>query len=848
MVLLARLVCVLATAVAPARAAADPVLLLGTVTDSITGRPVAQASASLAGGLGADLTDLDGRFRIPGVPPGSHTLRIRHTAYEEEVRRLAVPEGRDSIVVDVRLRPRVYTTGEFVVQADRVVPLTAGEKTRYTVPRSSLREWGVDDAAEIVRRLPGVVLLGNRAFFRGIGFEHVLPLLDGVPAREPLRGEWITPPPDALLLAHYTPGAFDAGTGQALAGIFEIELPGGSPRHEARASAETDRWMPALQDSQTTDLLQATVEGPIHGRIWSYAASWQGRLSDGSHRYSHARPGHRLLGLRLGDRMSADFVGMVRLICGDPARPPRAAITYLGREMRAKTYHHHYAREGWVGWSPEYDRYTTFVDPETTPDSVVFYDGPPHVPTRSRVSRLVQGSANLGRGQSASLRLSVRAAEHIYRSRPEGRAFHADEELVDWIRSDVTRSNHQEEAYFATHGFYPDYEDGASRELGAAAQFRARRGGHELSAGGGATAGRHRFAASRPGIDWMALGSLTRWTRTIDGFGYLQDTWWSDVHSSMTLALRWDARRLSRGRSDASASTMSPRIGFRQPFSDRDAIHVEYGVLYQFPTLLDNLLLASGEDDARIELKAQSSRAFEVGVQHHLSTRAVLYIAAHVVEYADITFSPREASEEDELFPGTTPRAAATTIESRGVEILLDHRFHRKLTGQFRFEAGDQSSEGAPLPWGREAVASGWLTARPTAAFDLSLFGRWDTGRPYSICLKKRGCDREQLYEGRLPSPLDLDLSARWSPGGRTGRAHLTLEVRNLLGRRIATFDFGSYGTSVGSGNFIAYYDRYARAGGYLLDTGSEVRPFHVENPQTRSAGRTIRLGLEASL
>jgi hypothetical protein len=823
-------------------------VLTGTVVDSLSGRPVAQVSISLADGKGADLTHADGHYLILGVASGTHELRLRHVAYDATVRRIRVPESCDTLVLNLRLHPRVYPVIELVVKADRVVPLTDGEETRYTIPQGALRSWGVDEPLEVVRQLPGVVLLGDRPFFRGVGLEQVLPLLDGVPAREPLKGQWILLPPDALKLTQFTPGAFDAEYGQTLAGVLSLELPDGSRKHYLRLGAETDRPLRGLQDSQTTDIVRVTVGGPLPAPDLTYSASWQGHLTDGSHRYDHARPQQRLLGLSLGGRMNADLVGMARLAWDDRRRAHQASLLYLGSESRVKPYYYHYSLSGWVGYEPEYDRFTTFVDRATTADSAVFYDGPAHVPTHVRISRLLQGSTTKRWGTSVRLRCSVRAAEHRYSTQAEGLSLDDTEAARNWIRHETTRLNHQLEPFFATHGYYPEYEDGRSRELSTTASLEVRAGGHDLSAGGGAALGRHRFLAARSIVDWSPLGSLTRWMHTLDGFAYLQDTWYSDVHSSMTLALRWDERRISRYPGNARAATVSPRIGFRQPFSDRDALHVQYGVLYQFPMLLDQFLRQNDMTAPRADVAPQACRAFEMGIQHHLSEHAVLYVAVHDREYSDLAFSLRDASEADELFPGVAAPPSSVSLESKGVEILLDHQFHPALVGQIHAEVGDQSSGGTTVPWGRAVTIAGWLTARPRGTLELSLLGRWDTGQPYSVCLRQRGCTHDQLYTGTLPSPLDLDLSARWSPVGGHGKTHLILEVRNLINRRIATFNFGLYSTTVGVGNFIAYFDRYRRPGGYLVDSGDAVWGFPCDNPLTRTDGRNLRLGVETEL
>ena len=832
----------------PRPCAAATVQVRGAVVDSTTGSPILAVSIRWEADTGdvhaSDLTDPHGRFelRLPAAVAGS--LRARHAAYETSTMPLELRGIADTVRLTIRLHPRVYRVEEYLVHGERVVPLTKGDETRYSFPRGAVRALGIDRTNELISRLPGAVLLGDRPFFRGTGFEHVLPLLDGVPAREPVRGQWVLPPPDAILVGQLAPGGFDAEYGQALAGVFSVELPDGGPRHQFRVGAEGDHLLRLGGSSRKTDLLRGALSGPIGLDGVTYAGSWQVRLTDTDLRYDHALPEQSLAGLGLGRRTSGEVAGLARLSWADSARSRRAALTWLHSESRAKGYQHHYSRAGWVGYDPIYDRFTTFVDPALTTDSVIVaYDAPRGVPTRFRSSRLLQVTASLPLTGRANVRASVRAAEHRSLARAEGLAFATEEEARAWVRGETTRMTHQVERFYAVHGDYPEYEDGRSREVAAAAHLRGRTGGHELAAGGGITVGRHRLFLATPAIDWTTLGSLTEEMQSEDLFGYLQDTWRSDAFASMTMALRWDRQSLQRCPGRGSGSTLSPRLAFRQPCGTRDALHVQAGVLYQFPALLE-LFQSATTVQPHLTLRAQRGEAVEIGLQHHFSKRAVGYVAVHVREYTDIVFTSREASDEDLLEAGQSAPKETPELVSRGVELLLDHQFHRLLSGQLRVEGSRQEYRGSDVPWGRALVAAGWLIAQPFPSAQIALAGRWDSGRPYSVCLRARGCSEAERYEGRLPDLFELDLSTRWRVPRARGMS-LLLEVRNLLDRRVPNYDFGIYGSGVGIGNFIAYYDRYGRAGGYLVDSGREVWRFDLDHPQTRTAGRAVQLGVE---
>lgn len=830
-----------------ARAAPPEIALRGTVVDALTGTPLAEASVRFEARDGSPgpetLTDRSGSF-VLAVPAGvAGRLCARHAAYEEGDRECEGDAAAAARDWTIRLRPRVFRVDEFLVSGDRVVPLSSGDETRYTFPLGTVRALGVDATTDLLRRLPGAVLLGDRPFFRGAGFEHVLPLLDGVPAREPIRGQWVLPPPDALVASELSPGGFDAEHGQALSGVFSVRLPDGGREHRAVAGVEGDHPFRSGGSGRRTGIARGVVSGPLRWRGLAYAAAWQARTEDTHLRYDHARPRQRVLGLDLGRHGTGDASGLLRISWADSARSLRSSLTLLQSEARTRKYHENYSRSGWVGYQPQYDRYTTFVDPATTSDSVVvFYDGPRSATTRFHASRLLQWTASLPLAARIDLQASLRAAGHRSSARAEGVAFADEAEARTWVREETTRPTHQVERFYALHGDYPEYEDGASEEAGVTARLRGRRGGHMAVLGGGMTRGRHRLFTAVPTIDWTPLGSLTQRMSSEDLHAYVQDTWQSDDYSSLTFAGRWDRQQLSGYLGDGSAATFSPRLSLRQPCGTRDALHVQAGVLYQFPPLLEHFQVPPAAQ-SRIALRAQRAKAFEIGLQHHFSPQAVGYVAVHVREYTDIVFTTREASEEDLLEPDLVA-PESPVLETQGVEFLLDHQFHRSISGQLQLGISREGYGGTDAPWGRALRAGGWLITRPLAAMQLTVAWQWDSGRPYSVCIDPRTCSEETRYEGTLPDLCEVDLSGRWSLPGVTGLL-LSLEVQNLLDRRVATFDFGVHGSSIGVANFIAYYDTVGKPGGYLISDGQQAIRHDIGNPQTLTAGRTARVGLE---
>lgn len=824
----------------------DATTIQGTVVDSVSGAPIHVASVTLEYAGRAALTDPEGRFRISQVVPGVHQLAVRHVAYDQRTVTIAVDADVDTVLIEISLIARAHRLQEITVGASRAMQLTSGMEAHYTLPRAVITELPIDNMTEIVKLLPGVVVSGDRPFFRGIGFEHIVPLIDGVQSREPLRGEWITPPPDAIQTADLVSSAFDAEHGQALGGVMAISLPDGGPTHHARLSYSGDRLSLASTADTRTDHMEVSAGGPLAGSSSFYSVAWQGRLSDTYLSYGHAAPEQTFFDIfSLGDRERGEQTGSVRLILSPEEGSWKAAATMLHVDQRRKHYHDHYSRSGWVGYEADYDRYTIYLDDPAEADSVVFNDSAPNVPTRRRRSTLAIGTFTKRFGARASARLHVRHSNHSYEAGIEGRDFKTNDDVLEWLHHETTRLNHQEDWFYATHGEYPEFEDGSSSELSAGGSFRLRSsGGHDLQIGAGGTVGRHQLLHVLAGSKILA-GSLDESMKSLDGYAYIQDTWWSDRLSSMKVGLRWDGQRISGYPGTAYGSTVSPRIGFHQPMSEVDAFHAQVGVLYQFPSLIGHFPQRRVFAGEGVTLTAQRTRAYEIGVQHHFSDKMIAYVGSYSREYSDVIFSERQPSEYDVLFTRGVSEEPQQTIEGYGVEIVIDHRFHPAIHGQLSMETGKMTRDGKEVPWSRKYFMGGWLLARPRTDLHLAMSWIWSAGRPYSICLKPKGCPDDRLYEGRLPDLFEVDLEAQWHLSGRFSRVRLKAEVRNALGRRTPSHDFGIYSSRVGVGNFLAYYDETGRAGGYLVDLGTAVRLVDISNPQTRRPGRNVRLGIE---
>src|SRR2546430_3433473 len=92
------------------RAARQSGSISGTVKDSTTGAPVADALVSVVGTAFTAKTGADGRFTITGVPAGSYQIRGPMLGYTPAAARVTRPDGAQAVADKELARSRVEPT------------------------------------------------------------------------------------------------------------------------------------------------------------------------------------------------------------------------------------------------------------------------------------------------------------------------------------------------------------------------------------------------------------------------------------------------------------------------------------------------------------------------------------------------------------------------------------------------------------------------------------------------------------------------------------------------------------------------------------------------------------------
>jgi outer membrane receptor protein involved in Fe transport len=158
--------------------------LTGTVTDAGTGAGLAYAPVAVLNAAGSPVSGAvcgaDGQFVLPGLAPGTYTLRVSFLGYQELTRSgVVVPAGGTVALGALPLLAAAQKLGEVVVTARQPLIEEKVDRTVYNAEQDQTTRGG--DATDVLRRVPllSVDLEGNVSLR---GSQSIRVLIDNKPS------------------------------------------------------------------------------------------------------------------------------------------------------------------------------------------------------------------------------------------------------------------------------------------------------------------------------------------------------------------------------------------------------------------------------------------------------------------------------------------------------------------------------------------------------------------------------------------------------------------------------------------------------------------------------------------
>ncbi len=217
----------------------------GTVVDAASGSPLSYVTVSLNDMPGTGtVTDSLGRFAIPKVPVGRHTLQASFMGYETSIYNEVLVTSAREVFVEFSLRENVQQLDEVVVRpkTNKDQPLNsmalAGARI-LSMEEASRYAGGMDDPARLASSFAGIAsnTVNNGISIHGNAPSLLQWRLEGVEIPNPnhfadvatLGGGMLTALSSNVLgNSDFFTGAFPAEYNNAVSGVFDMNLRNGN--------------------------------------------------------------------------------------------------------------------------------------------------------------------------------------------------------------------------------------------------------------------------------------------------------------------------------------------------------------------------------------------------------------------------------------------------------------------------------------------------------------------------------------------------------------------------------------------------------------------------------------------
>jgi len=226
----------------------------GLITDAASGEPLPYVSVVVLNSnpvVGA-ITDETGNFRLNNLPVGRYDIQASFLGYEPAVFREIMVSSAKETVLEISMKENMQLLEEVVVRPkiNKEQPLnpmaTVGARM-LSVEEASRYAGGFDDPARLVTAFAGVSgsMNSNGIAIRGNSPQFAQWRLEGVEVPNPTHFSDITGVGGGILTAlssqvlgnsDFLTGAFPAEYGNALSGVFDMQLRNGNNQNYEHAA------------------------------------------------------------------------------------------------------------------------------------------------------------------------------------------------------------------------------------------------------------------------------------------------------------------------------------------------------------------------------------------------------------------------------------------------------------------------------------------------------------------------------------------------------------------------------------------------------------------------------------
>ncbi|MDD3732439.1 MAG: TonB-dependent receptor, partial [candidate division Zixibacteria bacterium] len=207
----------------------------GTITDAETGEPVVNASVLIVGTRVGNFTDLDGKYIIPRLEPGTYTVKISSIEYNTVEITNVIINADLTTEVSQKMTRKVSDLDKTIVVTGKQDVIDRFEtENKLTITQETIKHKPVQTVDALLSQVAGVqTTTTGEVFIRGGRAGEISYIVDGVPIGDPLGGIGQTGANLSLVSGsiqeiQIIKDGFDPEYGDALSGIVKISTQTGS--------------------------------------------------------------------------------------------------------------------------------------------------------------------------------------------------------------------------------------------------------------------------------------------------------------------------------------------------------------------------------------------------------------------------------------------------------------------------------------------------------------------------------------------------------------------------------------------------------------------------------------------
>ena len=236
--------------------------LTGVINEASNGSGLPGVNVMVKGTYYGAASDLEGRYRIDNISPGSYDIEVSMIGYKIILKTGVTIGADETIDLDFNMEETVLSFGEDVVVMGKKPLFDVDETSSIArVRREDIEAKVVSSVEDILSEQIGVTTQDGEIHIRGGRIDESIFVVDGFSVKDPLSGYSgnLFVNADAIEELEIVTGGYNAEYGQAMSGVVNIKLKEGRDHYEGTVKYSSDRL---LSDNFNSDRIEFNLGGP----------------------------------------------------------------------------------------------------------------------------------------------------------------------------------------------------------------------------------------------------------------------------------------------------------------------------------------------------------------------------------------------------------------------------------------------------------------------------------------------------------------------------------------------------------------------------------------------------------